>query len=60
MEGENFHHEGIGWKCQDSFAWLRLKTSYELLWDHLCGLVVILPGCRPRGLEFDSRRCQTF
>jgi hypothetical protein len=28
--------------------------------DHLCGLVVRLPGCRPRGPGFDSRNCQIF
>jgi hypothetical protein len=28
--------------------------------DRLCGLVVRLPGCRHRGLGFDSRRCQIF
>jgi hypothetical protein len=25
--------------------------------DRLCDLVVRLPGCRPRGPEFDSQRC---
>jgi hypothetical protein len=28
--------------------------------DHLCGVVVRLPVCRPRGPGFDSRRCQIF
>jgi hypothetical protein len=28
--------------------------------DSLCGLVVRLPGCRPRGPELNSRRCQIF
>jgi hypothetical protein len=28
--------------------------------DRLCGLVVRLPGCRPRGPRFDYRRCQIF
>jgi hypothetical protein len=26
--------------------------------DRLCGLVVRVPGCRPRGLGYDSRRYQ--
>jgi hypothetical protein len=30
------------------------------LMDRLCGLVVRLPGCRPRELRFDSRRYQIF
>jgi hypothetical protein len=28
--------------------------------DHLCGLVVRVPGCTIRGLGFDSRRYQIF
>jgi hypothetical protein len=28
--------------------------------DRLCGLVVRVPGCRPRGPEYDSRRYQIF
>jgi hypothetical protein len=28
--------------------------------DRLCGLVVSVPGCYPRGPEFDSRRYQIF
>jgi hypothetical protein len=28
--------------------------------DRLCGLVVRLTGCRPRGSGLDSRRCQIF
>jgi hypothetical protein len=33
-------------------------ASFE---DRLCGLVITLPGCRPRGgPEFDSRRYQIF
>jgi hypothetical protein len=28
--------------------------------DRLCGLVVRVPGYRPRGHGFDSRRCQIF
>jgi hypothetical protein len=28
--------------------------------DLLCGLVVRVPGCRPRGPGCDSRRCQIF
>jgi hypothetical protein len=28
--------------------------------DHLCGLVVRVPGYRSRGPEFDSRRYQIF
>jgi hypothetical protein len=30
------------------------------LMDLLCGLVVRLPGCRPRGPGFDFRHCQIF
>jgi hypothetical protein len=28
--------------------------------DRLCGLVIRLPGCRPRGPGFDSQCCQIF
>jgi hypothetical protein len=28
--------------------------------DRLLGIVGRLPGCRPRGPGFDSRRCQIF
>jgi hypothetical protein len=28
--------------------------------DRLCGLVVTVPGCRPRGSGFDSLRYQIF
>jgi hypothetical protein len=28
--------------------------------DHLCGLVVIIPGYRSRGPRFDSRQHQIF
>jgi hypothetical protein len=28
--------------------------------DHLCGLVVTFPCCRPRGPGLDSRRCHIF
>jgi hypothetical protein len=28
--------------------------------DRLCGLVVRLPGCGPRGFGLDSRKCQIF
>jgi hypothetical protein len=28
--------------------------------NRLCGLLVRVPGCRPRGLGFDSRYCQIF
>jgi hypothetical protein len=48
------------------------KFVRVLFWQHLgigknifqigivIGLVVRLPGCRPRGSRFDSRRCQIF
>jgi hypothetical protein len=28
--------------------------------DHLCGLVVRMPGCKPRGPGFDFRHYQIF
>jgi hypothetical protein len=31
-----------------------------MLFDHFCDLVVRLPGCRHRGPEFYSQRCQIF
>jgi hypothetical protein len=29
-------------------------------WSCLCGLVVRVPGCRSRGVGFDSQHCQIF
>jgi hypothetical protein len=41
---------------------LEMPCLINLYMTHcrLCGLVVILPGYRPRGPEFDSRRYQIF
>jgi hypothetical protein len=39
---------------------LLLKYYAYAAADCLCGLVVRLPGCRPRGSGFDSRHCQIF
>jgi hypothetical protein len=36
------------------------NSMENTLLDRLCGLVVRLPGCRPRGLGFYSQRCQIF
>jgi hypothetical protein len=33
---------------------------YMYILDHLCGLVVRVPGCRSRGLRFDFRRYYIF
>jgi hypothetical protein len=38
----------------------RLSILMLLDNDRLCGLVIRLPGYRPRGLGFDSRRYQIF
>jgi hypothetical protein len=43
--------------------WVAAVANYwETLWtyDRFCGLVVKLPGCRPRGPGFYFRRCQIF
>jgi hypothetical protein len=37
---------------------LHILSSYRLNEDRLCGLVVRLPGCKPRGPGFDSRLYQ--
>jgi hypothetical protein len=42
---------------------LLIIAKYLVLFQHrdrLCGLVVRVPGCRPRGPGFDSLRCQIF
>jgi hypothetical protein len=40
---------------------LRNLAEYLLCGNHrLCGLVVRVPGCRPRGPGFDYRRHQIF
>jgi hypothetical protein len=45
--------------CSFPFCFeLVLEICYII--DRLCDLVVRLPSCRPRGPEFDSRRCQIF
>jgi hypothetical protein len=40
--------------------WGSFGTLAPLNVDRLCGLVVGVPGCRPRGSGFDSRCCQIF
>jgi hypothetical protein len=35
-------------------------NKFIITMDHLCGLVVGVPGCRPRGPAFDSRFYQIF
>jgi hypothetical protein len=37
-----------------------IHTCSIVEFDRLCGLVVRLPGWRPKGPGFDSRRCQIF
>jgi hypothetical protein len=37
-----------------------MYTGLHLDLDHLCGLVVRIPGYRSRSPEFDSRRYQIF
>jgi hypothetical protein len=37
--------------------WLHLLLLWNLIF---CGLLVRVPGCRPRGPGLDSRRCQIF
>jgi hypothetical protein len=39
---------------------LLLQGENVLSIDRLCGLVVIISGCRTRGPGFDSRSCQIF
>jgi hypothetical protein len=41
---------------------IQLSAYAEVIqeWDRMCGLVVRVPGCRPRGLGFDFRRYQIF
>jgi hypothetical protein len=45
--------------CGSTFQTIWASLRFTTL-DRLCGLMVRLPGCRPRGLEFDSGRCQIF
>jgi hypothetical protein len=40
--------------------YLRIGDGVDSLGDRLYGLMLGLPGCRPRSPEFDSRRCQIF
>jgi hypothetical protein len=37
-----------------------IESWWWCLRDRLCGLVVRVPGCRPRGLGFDFRHYQIF
>jgi hypothetical protein len=39
---------------------IQLVTTEINIYDCLCGLVVRLPGCRPRGPGLDSRHYEIF
>jgi hypothetical protein len=56
------------WMCAGNYKkrqwgyvkWTGIRWNYVKWGDCLCGLVVRLPGCRPRGSWFDYRRYQIF
>jgi hypothetical protein len=60
------------WRMVNCERWISIRAAIAmalnvvklikvcLVDDRLCGLVVRLSGCRPRGHGFDSRRCQIF
>jgi hypothetical protein len=45
---------------QDQKAWCHFYNTYHIILDHLCGLMVRVPGCRPKGPRFNSRHRHTF
>jgi hypothetical protein len=46
--------------CCSLFEAVQIFEKSQCWCDRLCGLVVRVPGCKPRGPEFDSRRYQIF
>jgi hypothetical protein len=46
-----------GWEARVTFPaeGIHFYVLYRVRPDRLCGLVVRVPGCRPRGPGFDSR-----